>query len=164
LSFEGRPVGTLCAEGSGDLEFAAALAAPLAAAPDRGFALRCLATIAGLHAAHRPIDWIGVYRVEGPDLVLTAQLLVAADHLRMPVTEGISGQVVRDGRVVYVPDATQEPGFIPCEFPTRSSLVVPIITPDNRVIGIIEVDALAPNAWEPATRAAIEDAGRVLGQ
>jgi hypothetical protein len=36
------------------------------------------------------------------------------------------------------------------------------MAPDNRVIGIMEVDALVPNAWDPATRAAIELAARDL--
>ncbi|MDB5098583.1 MAG: hypothetical protein JWM80_3004 [Cyanobacteria bacterium RYN_339] len=162
LTFEGRPVGVLNAWGEGDLAFAAALAAPLAACPDRGFALRCLGAIAALKAAHHPIDWIGVYRVEGADLVLTAQLLVAADHLRMPISEGICGQVAREGRAIYVPDATAEPGFIPCEFPTRSSFVAPIMDPDNRVIGEIELDALDPHAWDSATRTLFEAAARTI--
>jgi GAF domain-containing protein len=162
LRFEGRLVGTLQAWGEGDLALATDLVAPVAASPDRGFALRCLATIARLQATLAPIDWIGVYRVEGQELVLTAQLLVAADHLRMPVAEGICGRVAREGRAIYVPDATLEPGFVPCEFPTRSSFVAPIMAPDNRVIGIMEVDALVPNAWDPATRAAIELAARDL--
>jgi GAF domain-containing protein len=80
----------------------------------------------------------------------------------MPVAEGICGRVAREGRAIYVPDATLEPGFVPCEFPTRSSFVAPIMAPDNRVIGIMEVDALVPNAWDPATRAAIELAARDL--
>lgn len=173
LSFEGRPAGTLQAWGEGDLALAAALVAPLAAAPDRAFALRCLAAIATLKAHHAPIDWIGVYRLEGPELVLTAQLLVPADHLRMPISEGICGQVARTGRALYVPDATLEPGFVPCELPTRSSFVAPILAPDNRVIGRspfptvigeIEIDALAPQAWDAATRAAFEHVAASLGQ
>jgi GAF domain-containing protein len=164
LTFEGRPVGTLNAWGPGDLARTAALVAPLAATPDRAFAMRCLAAIGNLKARYAPIDWIGVYRLEGQELVIMAQLMIPADHLRMPISEGICGQVARTGRAVYVPDATLEPGFVPCEFPTRSSFVAPILDPDNRVIGEIEIDALAPQAWDAPTRAAFKLAARELGR
>ena len=154
VRFEDRVVGYVAGEDAAAL---APMVAPVLAAPDLGWALACLAAIARLREAHPHVDWIGVYRRDADALVLTAQLGQAADHLRMPPDDGLCWQAVRTGRAIYVPDTATRADFVPCEFPARSSLMVPIGT-----VGLIEVDALAPQAYPPAVVAAVEEAAAAL--
>ena len=137
------------------------LIAPVLACPDRAFALACLEALVGLRQRWAAIDWLGVYRVAAEGLVLTAQLPFPADHLVMPPDDGVCWQVIRSGVTSYIPDATTRPDFIPCEFPTRSSLVVPIRR-EGVAIAEIEVDAAAADAFSPELIRAVEAAAAGL--
>ncbi len=83
------------------------------------------------------------------ELIVTAGAGINPDIIgqaRMKLGEGISGEVVKQGELVYINDAHNEPNFLFFSDVIRSLLVVPLIVRD-KVIGTLTVDSDRPNAF-----------------
>ncbi len=88
---------------------------------------------------------------------LTGDLLVHQPHptpdvemvkiSRIPADQGISGQVMATGKAIRVSDVSEYPGFLRIYPDTLSELCVPLQTP-NRIIGVINVESIRPNAFQ----------------
>ncbi len=68
---------------------------------------------------------------------------------RFPVTEGISGQVVKTGRAHYAPDVSQELLYRACEPDTRSEAIFPLKA-HGRIIGVFGASHHDLNAFPRA--------------
>ena len=100
--------------------------------------------------------WVGVYRVDGTDLVLEAWNGPAAtEHTRIPIARGICGQAAREDRTVLVDDVRTAPDYLACFVETRSEIVVPI-RDGSRVIGEIDIDGDRVAAYDASDRSFLE--------
>lgn len=73
-------------------------------------------------------SWVGVYEVEGADLVLTSWSGPSAtQHVRIPVGQGICGAAITAKETVVVPDVNADPRYLACFLNTSSEIVVPIV-------------------------------------
>jgi PAS domain S-box-containing protein len=68
---------------------------------------------------------------------------------KLRMGEGVAGRAAAEARTIYLPDTTQEPGFIFFDEEVRSLLVAPLLA-HGGVIGAINVDDSQPNAFGPA--------------
>lgn len=91
--------------------------------------------------------WVGVYAVEGPDLVLSSWSGPAAtQHTRIPAGQGICGAAVTAKETVVVPDVNDDPRYLQCFLNTRSEIVVPILKAGT-AIAEIDIDSDQLNAF-----------------
>lgn len=101
-------------------------------------------------------SWVGIYVVEGDELVLSAWAgPEATEHTRIAVGEGICGLAAATGATEIVPDVGERPEFIACFASTRSEIVVPIHGSDG-VIGEIDIDSDWLDAFDEEDRAFLE--------
>ncbi|MEW6083080.1 MAG: PAS domain S-box protein [Chloroflexota bacterium] len=63
-----------------------------------------------------------------------------------PITEGITGKVVRTGTPIRLGDITSDPMYIEIASGIRSELCVPIRV-NERIIGVLNVESKTPNAF-----------------
>jgi GAF domain-containing protein len=106
--------------------------------------------------------WVGVYLVEGDDLVLAAWSgPQATEHVRIPVGQGICGAAAASGETEVVDDVAFDERYLACFPSTRSEIVVPIHA-GGRVVGEIDVDSDAPAAFGDDDREFLERVGRLL--
>lgn len=85
-------------------------------------------------------SWVGIYLLEGDDLVLAAwQGPAPTEHLRIPNGEGICGYAAAHNESVIVEDVSQDARYLQCFLGTRSEIVVPISSGET-VHGEIDVD------------------------
>ena len=107
-------------------------------------------------------SWVGIYVVEGDELVLSAWAgEEETEHTTIKVGEGICGLAAATGRTELVPDVSEREEFIACFPTTRSEIVVPIIGPDG-VVGEIDIDSDWLDAFDDRDRDLLEDvAGRL---
>ena len=111
--------------------------------------------------AHYP--WVGIYRVEGTDLVLDAwDGPRATEHTRIPVARGICGQAVRERRSVVVDDVRSDPNYLACFRETRAEIVVPI-SHEGEVVGEIDIDGNSVSAFDASDRRFLENVAAKLG-
>ena len=107
-------------------------------------------------------NWVGIYLIEGEDLVLKHYLGRAAEHTRIKVDKGICGAAVVDRQTIIVPDVTVDSRYIACSVETKSEIVVPIWS-QNRIIGEIDIDSDFPDAFNAEDRRLLERIADVLG-
>lgn len=101
-------------------------------------------------------SWVGIYVVEGGDLVLSAWAgPEETEHKRIAVGEGICGLAAETGETEVVPDVSERPEFIACFPSTRSEIVVPIHGADG-VIGEIDIDSDWLDAFDDRDRLFLE--------
>jgi L-methionine (R)-S-oxide reductase len=109
-----------------------------------------------LHDRFTHYSWVGIYLIEGGDLVLGPwKGPQATEHARIPIGEGICGAAAATGRTEVVDDVNADARYLACFPSTRSEIVVPI-SYEGRVVGEIDIDSDAPAAFGEADRAFLE--------
>jgi len=101
-------------------------------------------------------SWVGLYAVDGKDLVLDAWSGPAAtEHTRIPIGNGICGFAAKAGRTEIVSDVSRDPRYLQCFLSTRAEIVVPIFK-EGVVIGEIDVDSDQLDAFSSLDREFLE--------
>jgi len=109
-----------------------------------------------LHDRFDDYSWVGIYLVEGDDLVLGPwKGPEATEHARIPVGQGICGAAAATGRTEVVDDVNADSRYVACFPSTRSEIVVPIAY-EGRVVGEIDIDSDRPAAFGDDDRAFLE--------
>jgi L-methionine (R)-S-oxide reductase len=109
-----------------------------------------------LHDRFDDYSWVGIYLVEGDDLVLGPwQGPEATEHVRIPVGQGICGAAAASGETEVVDDVNADPRYLACFPSTRSEIVVPIAY-EGKVVGEIDIDSDRPAAFGPDDRIFLE--------
>ena len=108
--------------------------------------------------------WVGIYLVEGEELVLGSwQGPAATQHVRIPIGVGICGAAAKAGKTEVVDDVAADPRYLACFPSTRAEIVVPIRDGD-RVLGEIDIDSDLPAAFTKEDVAFLEEVARLLAQ
>jgi GAF domain-containing protein len=101
-------------------------------------------------------SWVGIYVVEGTDLVLDAWSGPAAtEHTRIPVGKGVCGYAAKSGRTEIVSDVSKDPRYLQCFLSTKSEIVVPV-TVQGSVVGEIDIDSDQLDAFSSVDREFLE--------
>jgi putative methionine-R-sulfoxide reductase with GAF domain len=109
-----------------------------------------------LHDRFPRYSWVGLYFVEGEELVLGPwKGPQATEHVRIPVGQGICGAAAATGRTEVVDDVNADPRYLACFASTRSEIVVPIAY-EGRVVGEIDIDSDEPAAFGEDDRTFLE--------
>jgi GAF domain-containing protein len=108
-------------------------------------------------------SWVGIYLVEGDDLVLGPwRGPQATEHVRIPVGQGVCGAAAASGVTETVDDVNADPRYLACFPSTRSEIVVPVFH-EGRVVGEIDIDSDRPAAFGADDRAALERIALQIG-
>lgn len=117
-----------------------------------------------LRAEFAHYRWVGVYRLEGPTLVLDAwDGPGPTEHTQIPIDRGVCGRAVRDGATVLVDDVRSSPEYLACFLETRSEIVVPIRS-GGPVVGEIDIDGNEVGAYDASDRSFLETVAARLGE
>jgi GAF domain-containing protein len=109
-------------------------------------------------------SWVGIYLVEGDDLVLGPwQGPQATEHVRIPVGQGVCGAAAASGETEIVDDVNADPRYLACFPSTRSEIVVPIAH-ENRLVGEIDIDSDRPAAFGEDDRELLERVATVVAR
>ena len=118
--------------------------------------------VAVLHDRFDHYSWVGIYLVEGDDLVLGPwEGPEATEHIRIPVGQGVCGAAVANGKTEVVDDVNADPRYLACFPSTRSEIVVPIAY-QGQVVGEIDIDSDQPAAFTEADRTFLERVALVI--
>ena len=110
-------------------------------------------------------SWVGIYLVEGDDLVLGPwKGPQATEHVRIPIGQGICGAAAASGETEIVDDVNTDERYLACFVSTRSEIVVPIAY-EGRVVGEIDIDSDVPGAFgEVGPRSSSSASRRLVSQ
>lgn len=126
--------------------------------------IAAMATVAcELHHAFDYYDWTGFYRVVGDELLVIGPYQGPHGCLRIPFSRGVCGAAARTKTSQLVADVSAFADHIACSSTTRSELVVPIVTPDGRLLAVLDVDSNARAAFDEVDRRELEELCAELG-
>jgi L-methionine (R)-S-oxide reductase len=109
-----------------------------------------------LHDRFAHYSWVGIYLVEGDELVLGPwQGPEATEHVRIPIGQGICGAAAASGQTEIVDDVNADPRYLACFPSTRSEIVVPIAY-GGKVVGEIDIDSDRAAAFNAEDRTFLE--------
>jgi L-methionine (R)-S-oxide reductase len=106
-------------------------------------------------------SWVGIYLVDGGELVLGPFLGKPSPHTRIPLGRGICGAAATEKRTIVVDDVNADPRYLACSIETKSEIVVPIMR-GTQVLGEIDIDSDRPAAFGPADRTLLEGVAALL--
>jgi GAF domain-containing protein len=109
-------------------------------------------------------SWVGIYVVEGNDLVLSPWFgKQATEHTVIPIGKGICGSAAASGKTEVIPDVNADNRYLSCFVSTKSEIVVPIIK-NGRVLGEIDIDSDVNDAFSNEDKEFLEKVADMLAQ
>jgi len=101
------------------------------------------AIAAAVHALKQQMPaytWVGVYLLDGNELVLGPFVGKPSPHARIPLGRGICGAAATEKTTIIVDDVNADSRYLACSIETRSEIVVPIML-GTEVLGEIDIDS-----------------------
>ena len=137
----------------------ASIQSAIAGAPDRDSATG--ETVRLLKQGIARYTWVGVYLLDGNELVLGPFLGKPSPHTRIPLGNGICGAAAAEKSTIIVDDVNADPRYLACSLETRSEIVVPIMK-GSEVYGEIDIDSDRHAAFGEDDRALLEPIAAML--
>ena len=126
---------------------------------DRALAL----TVATLKKTMPDYSWVGVYLLDGNELVLGPFEGKPSPHTHIPLGRGICGAAAAEKATIVVDDVNADPRYLACSLETKSEIVVPIMRGCD-VLGEIDVDSDRPAAFGAEDKRMLEVVAAALSE
>jgi GAF domain-containing protein len=127
--------------------------------------IAAMATVAcELHHTFDYFDWTGFYRAVSDDLLVVGPYQGGHGCLRIPFDRGVCGAAARTRTTQFVPDVHEATDHIACSSTTQSEVVVPVLTPDDTLLAVLDVDSDTLDAFSEVDRDMLERLANTLGR
>jgi L-methionine (R)-S-oxide reductase len=120
-------------------------------------------TVRVLQAEMPNYTWVGIYLLDGNELVLGPFVGKPSPHTRIPLGRGICGAAAAEKATIIVDDVNADPRYLACSVDTRSEIVVPILDGAD-VLGEIDIDSDRLAAFDNDDRELLERIASLLAQ
>lgn len=121
------------------------------------------AVVSLLHRERPHYHWVGVYLLQGAELVLGPYIGKPTSHTRIPLNIGICGAAASTGQTLIVDDVCADPRYLACSMETRSEIVVPM-QHQNHIVGEIDIDSDLLAAFTHHDRDLLESVAALLAE
>jgi L-methionine (R)-S-oxide reductase len=125
--------------------------------PERAMAV----AVATLKRRTPDYSWVGIYLLDGNELVLGPFEGKPSPHTRIPLGRGICGAAASEKATIIVDDVNADPRYLACSVETKSEIVVPIMAGSD-VLGEIDIDSDRPAAFGEADKTLLEAVAALL--
>jgi len=136
-----------------------AISSAIAAAPSAVSAMK--QTVGLLKDGVPDYTWVGIYLLDGNELVLGPFVGRPSPHTRIPLGRGICGAAAAEKTTIVVDDVSADSRYLACSIETKSEIVVPIMR-GNEVLGEIDIDSDRTDAFGPRDRELLEPIAALL--
>ena len=119
------------------------------------------AAVATLKDSFPAYTWVGVYLLDGNELVLGPYVGKPSPHTRIPLGRGICGAAAAEKATIVVDDVNADTRYLACSPETKSEIVVPIMR-NGDVLGEIDVDSDQAAAFDDRDRILLETVAGLL--
>ena len=105
--------------------------------------------------------WVGIYLLDGDELVLGPYLGKPTRHVRIPLDRGICGAAASQKTTIVVDDVNSDPRYLACSLETNSEIVVPIMA-GELLVGEFDIESDLSAAFGPRDQALLAEIARAL--
>jgi GAF domain-containing protein len=138
-----------------------AIESAIAAAPNADTAMKQAVEL--LKDGIPAYNWVGIYLLDGNELVLGPYVGRPSPHTRIPLGRGICGAAAAEKTTIVVDDVNADARYLACSLDTKSEIVVPIMHGTD-VLGEIDIDSDKAAAFGPKDRALLEPIAALLAE
>lgn len=107
------------------------------------------------------LNWAGFYLLKGGELVL-GPFQGQPACVRIPLGRGVCGTAAESHSTLRVADVTKFPGHIACDSASRSEVVVPLLTEDSQLLGVLDVDSPELDRFDAEDEAGLSAIARII--
>lgn len=118
-------------------------------------------TSALLYERLEDINWVGFYLLEEDELVL-GPFQGKPACVRIALDRGVCGFTASKRVTTVVKDVHEFPGHIACDPASRSEVVVPMVTSDGELLGVLDVDSPTLARFTDADGVGLEEIVKIL--
>jgi GAF domain-containing protein len=86
------------------------------------------------------LNWCGVYFLKEGELVV-GPFQGKPACVRIALGKGVCGTAAAQRKTIVVPDVHAFPGHIACDAASRSEIVIPLITRESKLLGVLDLDS-----------------------
>jgi len=138
-----------------------AIGSAIAAAPNAQSAMK--QAVALLKDGVADYTWVGIYLLDGNELVLGPYVGKPSPHTRIPLGRGICGAAAAEKVTIVVDDVHADSRYLACSVETKSEIVVPIMQ-GTEVLGEIDIDSDKGSAFGTRDRELLEPIAALLAE
>jgi L-methionine (R)-S-oxide reductase len=107
------------------------------------------------------LNWAGFYFLRGDELLL-GPFQGKPACTRIAVGKGVCGKAAGQRKTIVVEDVHRFPGHIACDGASNSEIVVPLVSKEGRLIGVLDLDSPLPGRFDADDRAGLERLAEVF--
>ena len=109
------------------------------------------------------LNWVGFYLLKGGELVL-GPFQGQPACVRIALGRGVCGTAAESHSTLRVADVTQFPGHIACDSASRSEIVVPLLTEDSQLIGVLDIDSPELDRFDAEDEAGLSGLAKIIAR
>src|SRR5437762_14225748 len=87
------------------------------------------------------INWVGFYLMDNDSELVLGPFQGLPACIRIPIGKGVCGTAAKTLATLRVPDVTKFSGYIACDVNSKSEIVIPLLTSDGALLGVLDVDS-----------------------
>ncbi|MCK4551516.1 MAG: GAF domain-containing protein [Tenericutes bacterium] len=107
------------------------------------------------------LNWVGFYLCEDSELYLGPfQGKPACTNISMG--KGVCGTSASTRKILVVDDVSKFDGHITCDSDSKSEIVIPIISKDGNLFGVLDIDSPIKNRFDNELKNALETITNLL--
>ncbi|KAJ2162175.1 hypothetical protein GGF46_000917 [Coemansia sp. RSA 552] len=108
--------------------------------------------------AAKPVNWAGFYlrSATKPDTLVLGPFQGKPACTEIAFGRGVCGTAASTAQSVVVEDVHKFPSHIACDSASKSEIVVPLKSPDGKVLGVLDVDSPVAGAFDEYDRIGLE--------
>jgi L-methionine (R)-S-oxide reductase len=109
------------------------------------------------------LNWVGFYLLKGGELVL-GPFQGQPACVRIALGRGVCGTAAESHSTLRVADVTKFPGHIACDSASRSEIVVPLLTEDSHLIGVLDIDSPELDRFDAEDEAGLSVLAKIIAR
>lgn len=107
------------------------------------------------------VNWVGFYFFDGKELVV-GPFQGKPACVRIALGRGVCGAAAVTRTTQLVADVHAFPGHIACDAASRSEVVVPLITADGSLLGVLDIDSPTAGRFDVVDQTGVENLARIF--
>src|ERR1700730_7989908 len=109
------------------------------------------------------LNWVGFYLLKGGELVL-GPFQGQPACVRIALGRGVCGTAAENRSTLRVSDVTKFPGHIACDSASRSEIVLPLLTENSQLIGVLDVDSPELDRFDAEDEAGLSALAKIIAR
>jgi len=107
------------------------------------------------------LNWAGFYLLKGGELVL-GPFQGKPACVRIAFGRGVVGTSAEKRNVIRVADVNEFPGHIACDMSSRSEIVIPLVSEDSHLLGVLDIDSPELDRFDADDEAGFREIGKII--